>query len=96
MVQMLFLMALSILAFSGCSEKECKPIVETHYIERNVTKPVEKPTGLEIHPVILKFNEKTYYALTPEEAKVLLSNWYGYQNFGETNYGILKLESSPK
>ena len=65
---------------------------ETKYVYKYPEIPagIPKPTASDYNVSIIEFNDRQFYALTPEDARVLSENWINYKAYAEANEKLLQ------
>ncbi|NPA53946.1 MAG: hypothetical protein GXO21_04690 [Aquificae bacterium] len=91
----ILLLILFLISASSCANKQESRVVY-RYIEKPVyiecQKPAipEKPKAKDYQVLRIKFEEKYYYCVDVENAKILSENWLKYRNWCESINTILK------
>ncbi len=91
MKMIIFLMFLVILV-NSCANKnpEIKYVEKPVYIECQKQKIPDKPEFIPYNAMRINFENKYYYCVDEDNAKIMIGNWLKYQNWCETIYELTK------
>lgn len=73
-----------LLIFTGCASYE-----HTKFVKIQIPDIPEKPIAQKYDLKIIKINKDEYYALTPDDAKILIKNWLDFKAWAELNNELL-------
>lgn len=85
----IYLVVIIAILLTGCNNVQ--PVVtKVQYRDKQCPVPKQKPDFTKYEVLILKINDKEFYALQKSEAIKLITNWISYKSWAETNYNLMK------
>jgi len=84
-----------VIFLTGCNNVQ--PVVtKVVYRDKQCPVPRPKPSFTKYEVLILKINNKEFYALQKSEAIKLITNWISYKSWAEANYNLMKTSINVK